>query len=141
MLFFGNIAPYKGLGCLTAAFEELSTRDRDSFIYYCLGRVKGSQHYWNKIQQTLERDGVGDRVIATVKYVPDEETEVYFKVAVYVLVLPYTHVFQSGVLFLGYSFRLPAIAADVGNLKEEIIEGDTGFVFQAKGLIRPDRQN
>ena len=47
-----------------------------------------------------------------------------------VLILPYTHVFQSGVLFLGYSFGLPAIAADVGTLKEEIIEGQTGFVFK-----------
>ena len=33
-------------------------------------------------------------------------------------------------LFLGYSFGLPAIAADVGSLKEEIIEGQTGFVFK-----------
>jgi glycosyltransferase involved in cell wall biosynthesis len=56
---------------------------------------------------------------------------VYFKAAD-VLVLPYTHVFQSGVLFLGYSFGLPAIAADVGDLKEEIIEGETGFVFRPK---------
>ena len=57
----------------------------------------------------------------------------YFKAAD-VLVLPYTHVFQSGVLFLGYSFGLPAIVADVGNLKEEIIEGETGFVFRPKDL-------
>ena len=35
-------------------------------------------------------------------------------------------------LFLGYSFGLPAIAADVGTLKEDIIEGDTGFVFKAR---------
>jgi glycosyltransferase involved in cell wall biosynthesis len=34
------------------------------------------------------------------------------------------------VLFLGYSFGLPSIAADVGNLAEEIIEGETGFVFK-----------
>ena len=40
--------------------------------------------------------------------------------------------FQSGVLFLGYSFGLPAIAADVGSLKKEIIEGKTGFVFRAQ---------
>jgi glycosyltransferase involved in cell wall biosynthesis len=39
-------------------------------------------------------------------------------------------VFQSGVLFLGYSFGLPAIAADVGPLREEIIEGENGFVFR-----------
>ena len=35
-------------------------------------------------------------------------------------------------LFLGYSFGLPAIAADVGSLKEEIIEGETGFVFKPR---------
>ena len=45
---------------------------------------------------------------------------------------PYTHVFQSGVLFLGYSFGLPAVAANVGSLKEEIIEGETGFVFKSR---------
>jgi glycosyltransferase involved in cell wall biosynthesis len=39
-------------------------------------------------------------------------------------------VFQSGVLFLGYGFGLPAIASDVATLKEEIIEGQTGFVFK-----------
>jgi glycosyltransferase involved in cell wall biosynthesis len=36
------------------------------------------------------------------------------------------------VLFLGYSFGLPAIAADVGNLNEEVIEGDTGSIFKAR---------
>jgi len=43
---------------------------------------------------------------------------------------PYTHVFQSGVLFLGYSFGLPVIAADMGTLKKEVIEGETGFIFK-----------
>ena len=76
----------------------------------------------------------GDRVIAKIEYVPDEETELYFKAAD-VLILPYTHVFQSGVLFLGYSFGLPAIAADVGSLKEEIIEGRNRLCVQATGLI------
>jgi glycosyltransferase involved in cell wall biosynthesis len=36
------------------------------------------------------------------------------------------------VIFLGYSFGLPAIVADVGSLKEEIIEGKTGFVFKPR---------
>jgi glycosyltransferase involved in cell wall biosynthesis len=57
--------------------------------------------------------------------------EQYFKAAD-VSVLPYTHIFQSGVLFLGYSFGLPVIAADVGCLREDIIEGKTGFVFTPK---------
>ncbi len=49
--------------------------------------------------------------------------------------LPYRDIFQSGVLFLGYSFGLPVIAADVGALKEEIIEGETGFVFRPRDPV------
>jgi glycosyltransferase involved in cell wall biosynthesis len=94
-----------------------------------VGRPKGSEDYWKQIHQTIARSGIRDRVIERIEYIPDEETELFFKAAD-VLILPYTRVFQSGVLFLGYGFGLPAIAADVGTLKEEIIEGQTGFVFK-----------
>jgi glycosyltransferase involved in cell wall biosynthesis len=42
--------------------------------------------------------------------------------------LPYRSISQSGVPFLGYSYGLPVIATDVGSLREDIIEGETGFV-------------
>src|SRR5207249_6831539 len=77
----------------------------------------------------MARSNICDRIIQRIEYIPDEATELYFK-ATDVLILPYTHVIQSGVLFLGYSFGLPVIAADVGSLKEEIIEGKTGFIFK-----------
>jgi glycosyltransferase involved in cell wall biosynthesis len=127
MLFFGNIAPYKGLEYLIAAFAELLKKDR-SYRLLIVGKPKGSEAYWSQIEQSIIGSGISDRVIEKIEYVPDEETELYFKAAD-VLILPYTHVFQSGVLFLGYSFGLPAIAADVGPLREEIIEGKTGLVF------------
>ena len=63
------------------------------------------------------------------EFIPDHDIELYFKAAD-VLVLPYRHIYQSGVLFLGYSFGLPVLAADVGSLREEIIEGETGFLFR-----------
>ena len=72
-----------------------------------------------------------ERALLRVDYIPDKETEIYFKAAD-VLVLPYRHVYQSGVLFLGYSFGLPALASDVGSLREEVLEGKTGFVFRPK---------
>jgi len=128
MLFFGNIAPYKGLEYLMAAFSILLKKDR-SYRLLIVGKPKGPQSYWNEIRRTIASSDIGDRVIEKIEYVPDEATELYFKAAD-VLILPYTRVFQSGVLFLGYSFGLPAIAADVGTLKEEIIEGQTGFVFK-----------
>jgi D-inositol-3-phosphate glycosyltransferase len=128
MLFFGNIAPYKGLEYLIAAFREVAASD-DSYRLVIVGRPKQCEDYWNQIHLTISRSGLRDRIIERIEYVPDEETELYFKAAD-VLILPYTHVFQSGVLFLGYSFGLPAIAAEVGTLKEEIIEAVTGFVFR-----------
>jgi D-inositol-3-phosphate glycosyltransferase len=137
MLFFGNIAPYKGLEYLVSAFTEILKGDR-SYRLIIAGRLKASQDYWRQIEQTIARSRVRDRIIERIEFVPDEHTEVYFKAAD-VLVLPYTHIFQSGVLSLGYSFGLPAIAADVGNLREEIIDAETGFVFKPQdsaGLAR-----
>jgi D-inositol-3-phosphate glycosyltransferase len=130
LLFFGNIAPYKGLEYLISAFAELLNKDR-SYQLIIVGKPKGSEGYWKQIHQVIARSGIRDRVIERIEYIPDEETELFFKAAD-VLILPYTRVFQSGVLFLGYSFGLPAIASDVGTLKEEIIEGQTGFVFKPR---------
>jgi len=126
VLFFGNIAPYKGLEYLISAFAELLNKDR-SYRLIIVGKPKGSECYWKQIHQEIARSRIRDRVIEKIEYIPDEETELFFKAAD-VLILPYTRVFQSGVLFLGYSFGLPAIASDVGTLKKEIIEGQTGFV-------------
>jgi glycosyltransferase involved in cell wall biosynthesis len=130
LLFFGNIAPYKGLEYLISAFAELLNKDR-SYRLIIVGKPKGPEDYWNRIQEAIAQSGVRDRMIERIEYIPDEQTELYFKAAD-VLILPYAHIFQSGVLFLGYSFGLPAIAADVGNLKEEVIDGETGFVFKAR---------
>jgi len=130
MLFFGNIAPYKGLEYLIAAFTELLKKDR-SYRLLIVGNPKGPASYWNEIGRTIVNSDIADRVIEKIEYVPDEATELYFKAAD-VLILPYTRVFQSGVLFLGYNFGLPAIAADVGSLKNEIVEGKTGLVFRSQ---------
>jgi glycosyltransferase involved in cell wall biosynthesis len=92
-----------------------------------VGKPRGPAAYWSGIEQML-RDIDPARMIQKIEFVPDEDTELYFKAAD-VLVLPYTEIFQSGVLFLGYSFGLPVIAADVGSMKDDIIEGRTGLVF------------
>ena len=65
---------------------------------------------------------------------PDVDTEIYFK-ATDLLVLPYVHIFQSGVLFLAYNFGLPVIASDVGSLRDDIVVGRTGFVCKPRDPI------
>ena len=128
ILFFGNIAPYKGLEYLIGAFVDLASKD-ETYRLIIVGRPKGRPDYWNGINSTIEESRITDKVVRVIEYVPDEATELYFKAAD-VLVLPYTRVFQSGVLSLSYSFGLPVLAADVSSLKNEIIEGKTGFTFK-----------
>jgi len=133
ILFFGNIAPYKGLEYLISAFGEVA-KNSAAYRLIIAGRPKGCEHYWNEIQDRIRQNCACERVIERIEYIPDEKVELYFKGAD-VLVLPYTHIYQSGVLFLGYSFGLPVIAADVGSLKEDIIEGKTGFAFKSRDSI------
>lgn len=133
LLFFGNIAPYKGLEYLISAFRLVLGRFED-YRLIIAGRPKGCQRYWNDIWRSLHEDVLKRRVMLRADFIPDDETEVYFKAAD-VLVLPYRHVYQSGVLFLGYSFGLPALAADVGSLRDDIVEGETGFAFKPEDPV------
>lgn len=128
ILFFGRIAPYKGVEYLIAAFADALGTDRN-YRLIIAGSVKYCPDYWRLVQDEISRRGVGERIIERIEFIPDEETEVYFKAAD-VLVLPYTHIFQSGVLVLAYNFGLPVIASDVGSLREDIVEGKTGYIFR-----------
>jgi glycosyltransferase involved in cell wall biosynthesis len=127
ILFFGRIGAYKGLKYLVDAFLRIVSRHSDYRLIIVGQPKQGADEYLAEIQKTIDDDIHRGQVIRKIEFVPDEQTELYFKAAD-VLVLPYTQIFQSGVIFLGYSFGLPVIATDVGSFKDEIIEGRTGFI-------------
>lgn len=128
LLFFGHIAPYKGLECLVSAFRQILA-NRDDYRLIIAGRPKNCEKYWKAVREEISDLVQAGKIILRADFIPDSETEVYFK-ASDVLVLPYKHIYQSGVLFLGHSFGVPVLAADVGSLKDDIVEGETGFVFR-----------
>ncbi len=128
LLFFGHITAYKGLEYLISAFQQLVQRD-PLYRLVIAGRPNQSESYWPELEREIHASVDPGRVLLRTEHIPDEETEAYFKAAD-VMVLPYKHVYQSGVMFLGYSFGLPVVAADVGCLREDIIEGTTGFLFE-----------
>ena len=131
MLFFGRIQPYKGLEYLIEAFESVVGEGSPYRLIIAGEPKKEYEQYWFGIRRRIENGPARDKVLQAITYIPDDETEVYFKAAD-ALVLPYTDIYQSGVLFLGYSFGLPTIATDVGSFREEIIEGETGLDLQAR---------
>jgi glycosyltransferase involved in cell wall biosynthesis len=127
ILFFGQIGHYKGLDYLVTAFEQLLASD-PRYRLVVAGKPKpGAREYWDELRTRLEPHVAAGRAILNVRFIPDAETELYFK-GTDLFVLPYREIFQSGILFLGYSFGLPAVAADVGALRDDVIEGKTGFL-------------
>jgi glycosyltransferase involved in cell wall biosynthesis len=134
ILFFGRISPSKGLEYLIAAFRQILTRSADHRLVIA-GRPDNCREYWLVIQKDLRQDVENGRVLLKPTFIPDEEIEVYFKAAD-VLALPYTDIYQSGVLFLAGSFGLPVVATDVGPFKDEIVEGETGFICKPKDPVQ-----
>jgi len=132
LLFFGSIRPYKGLEYLLAAFERIAAGQQDLRLIVA-GQPMGPAKYLEQIRAMIPGSVPRERIIERMKFIPDDETEIYFKAAD-VLVLPYTEIFQSGVLFLAYAFGLPVIAADVGSLKEDIVDGKTGMVCRPRDV-------
>jgi len=128
ILFFGRITPYKGLEYLITSFRQLLAK-RNDYRLIIAGRPDDCEDYWSEIRQSIREDVQSGQILLKSEFIPDQMTEVYFKAAD-VLVLPYRQIYQSGVLFLGYGFGVPVLAADVGSLKDDVVEGKTGFTFR-----------
>lgn len=131
ILFFGRITPYKGIDLLVNAFEGLSAQNRDYRLLIAGEPMKESAQHWARVRETIEQSSMRKQVLQYIRHIPDSEIELYFKAAD-ALVLPYTHIFQSGVLFMAYSFGLPVIATDVGSFSQDVTPGVTGY------LCRPE---
>ena len=65
-----------------------------------------------------------------VKWIPDEEIQVYFN-ASDIVVLPYTDITTSGVIPLAYAFSRPVVTTNIGGLKDIVTE-DTGMIVPAR---------
>ena len=109
------------------AFGRIALQDKSYRLIIAGEPMKESEQEWANLQQVIEQSPMRPQVLQHTRFIGDNEIELYFKAAD-VLVLPYTQIFQSGVLFMAYSFGLPVIATDVGSFGGDIIAGVTGFV-------------
>lgn len=127
LLFFGRVASYKGLEYAVDALARLR-KEGVACRLLIAGRIeRGCEVYWEEIRQKIVAGDLEEQITSRIEYIADDDVELYFK-ASDVLVLPYKAIFQSGLLFLTYSYGLPVIAADIGSFREDIVEGVTGFL-------------
>lgn len=123
ILFFGAIAPYKGLDILIRAFAQLAKEVQNAYLV-----IAGlPQEDFATYQREIDASGAGQRIVLNLRYIPFAEFPKYFGAAD-VVAFPYRRVQQSGVLQLAYAYGRPVVTTNVGGLGEEVTEDRTGMV-------------
>ena len=130
ILFFGNIDYYKGLDILIESLLILN-KDRNCNYKVLIAGNSKSPEYTAQVLEKAADPRLKGCIDAKIQYIPDEDVELYF-MASDCIVLPYRNIYQSGVIFMAYTFGLPLIVTDVGNFRNDVIEGKTGF------LVKPE---
>ena len=126
-LFFGNIDHYKGLDIILDSLKLLPPEFGANFTFIVAGAAK-SKDYDDFIKNEIAKVSEHTNIINKLTFIPDEDIEIYFKAAD-CIVLPYRKIYQSGIIFMAYTFGLPILASDVGNFKQDVPEGKCGFLL------------
>jgi len=122
-LFFGYIREYKGLDVLLDAWPAVATARPRARLVVAGDPVRLDPARRDALLAAATRVGAVHRF----GYVPFAEVAGYIAAAD-VLVLPYRHVSQSGVLYLALAHGLPVVATRVGALPEVLRDGESGLL-------------
>lgn len=130
ILFFGNIAPWKGVEVLIEAAKAVRSQVGKKFNLVIAGEPYEG---YEKIPffKGLDEQDYGYVTIIR-RYISNSEIRDIISRSSF-LVLPYNDTFQSsvsGVVPLAYTFSKPVIVSSVPSLVEYVDHGNTGFIFE-----------
>ena len=121
-LFVGRIQRYKGLGTLLAAYLELPDSEAPPLV------IAGAGELTREESELLESLNPA-KVTFLHRWLTNVEIASIVASARFV-VLPYESATQSGVIPLASAFGVPSLAARVGGIAEQVVEGETGMLFE-----------
>lgn len=127
LLFFGQIKAVKGLSILIEAMALLP----DMFHLIIAGKP---QYSTSEIEDRITKLNIESRITHEFRYITNEERNVYFSAAD-AAILPYTKIYQSGVLLMSMSYGLPCVTSDLPAFKEIISNGENGMLFQSENAV------
>lgn len=127
LLFIGQIKKVKGIDVLLKAFQEVAPKHSDMKLIIAGNPWKDDV---DEYQPLIESFKNSNQLITDFRFIPDEELADYYAVADLV-VLPYTDVYQSGVIRLTYSHKKPVIATKLPAFMEIVEDGVNGFLCEA----------
>jgi glycosyltransferase involved in cell wall biosynthesis len=124
VLFFGLLAPSKGIQDLIEAFALV----RQSSDANLLIAGYPTKHFnMAELKQKIADLDLTEHVVLDTRYIPLEEVGALIRLAT-VAVYPYLSSTQSGALQVAYTFGRPVVATIVGGLPEAVEHGRSGFL-------------
>lgn len=123
-LFFGQIKKVKGVDILLKALISLKDKYPELFVVVA-GNVWKAD--FTECQNIIDSNNLSLCLKTDIRYIPDEEVKLFYSAAD-VSVLPYTDVYQSGVIQLAYGYKKPVVASDLLAFTQFVKEKSTGFV-------------
>ncbi len=124
LLVFGHIRAYKGLEIALQALSLLQQQHHKIHLVVAGEFYEGHE----RAQRTVASLGLLPCVTIIDQYIPEAEVPGLFAGADACL-LPYLDATQSGVVKVAYRYGLPVLVSRVGGVAEDVIDGETGFVF------------
>ncbi len=125
ILHFGLIRRYKGIPYLIDAFERIPEGMANDARLLIVGEL------WEGGEEVIQRAETSkrkDQITLVLKYVSDNELQLYFSAAD-VIVFPYLRASQSGAAHIAICFKKSIITSMVGGLKESMSQYEgTSFV-------------
>lgn len=125
VLFFGTLAPYKGIDLLIEAFADV--RERHSAARLVIAGFPSAGFDLDEHHALARRLGVARDVHFVPRYLATEEIAAWMELAA-VAVFPYRTIFQSGALHVAHTFGVPIVATRVGAMPEVVSDGETGLL-------------
>lgn len=131
LLFFGKVLRYKGIDLLLNALEKV-----DFPFRLVIAGVSKDGPLTQELTLAMKAHPHASSIVWHNRFIEDEEIRPLFEAAD-VLLLPYRHIDQSGVLFQAFRYGLPVIASDVGSFKKYIVDevGDVFDLNEADALV------
>lgn len=130
-LFFGQIKKVKGLDVLLKAYSKFLKKTDKKVKLLIAGKVwKDDAEIYETI---IQEENLRNELIMDIKYIPDSDIVNYYSAAD-CIVLPYKKIFQSGVLLMAQSYKVPVIVSDLPGMTEIVENLNNGFIFESESV-------
>jgi glycosyltransferase involved in cell wall biosynthesis len=124
----GNINSFKGHSYFIKAANKIKDEIKDVKFLIVGSKLDTASAYWNKLQKLVSELGLEDDVIFTGfrSDIPEILS------ALDVFVLSSVREACPNVVLEAMAMRVPVVATDVGAVSEQVINGQTGILVQAR---------